>query len=282
MHPSDLQDLEISLLVEALQRRHGFDFSGYAKASFKRRVLALAEAQGCATVSRLIERVLHEPERLPEIVAGLSVPVSEMFRDPDLFRVLRNEVLPRLASFPHLSVWQAGCAHGEEVYSLAILLEEVGLLERSQIYATDFSDRALAQAQQGIYEARHFRLYEQQYLASGGTRQLGDYLTERYTFMKVQERLCERITFANHNLVADGVFGEMQLILCRNVLIYFTEPLQTRVLGLFREALVRGGYLMLGGRESLRAVNNPDWVPLRPGLPIYQRAGPARKTHGRR
>ncbi len=247
----ELEDIEVELFMRALALRHGYDFSGYARASFKRRVVNLAAASGESDVSAMTRRLLHDDGFLPQVVAGLSVPVSDMFRNPPVFQALRDQVFPVLASYPHINVWQAGCAFGEEVWSLAILLEEAGLYERSQIFATDFSDAALARAQEGIFPLREAKTYSENYLAAGGKRSLADYYHAQYEFIKLDSRLSRNITFANHNLVADGVFCEAHLILCRNVLIYFTNPLQDQVLALFRDSLVRGGYLCLGNKESL-------------------------------
>ncbi|WP_266159591.1 CheR family methyltransferase [Dyella silvatica] len=251
MNTSDLDTIEVELFVQALQRRHGYDFSQYAPASLTRRVQQLADQMECKTISGLIEHVLHEPQLLPRLLEGLTVPASDMFRDPAMFRVLREQVLPLLASYPQINIWQAGCAHGQEVYSLAILLEEAGLYERSQIFATDLSERALEQAEAGIYNAREAQQWSRNYQASGGTHSLADYYSARYNLLKLDQRLRRHVTFARHNLVADGVFCEAHLILCRNVLIYFSNPLQDRVLSLFRNSLVRGGFLGLGMRESL-------------------------------
>lgn len=257
------EEVELELFIRALQLRHGYDFSQYARASLKRRVLNLATAQGLASVGELTARVIRDDAFLPQVVAGLSVPVSEMFRNPQVFRKLAADVFPMLASYPHINIWQAGCARGEEVYSLAILLEEAGLYERTQIYATDFNDQALAQAQDGIFPVQEARLYSENYLAAGGAHTLSHYSHARYEHIKLDERLKRNITFANHNLVADGVFCEAHLILCRNVLIYFTNPLQDRVLGLFRDTLVRGGFLCLGSKESLDfAPNASEFVPV--------------------
>lgn len=251
MHASDRQDVEIELFQHALRLRHGYDFSGYAPASFKRRVLALQAAVEAPSVSRLTERLLHEDGFIREVIAKLSVPVSEMFRDPRTFRQLREEVMPRLATWPAINVWQAGCAHGEEVYSLAIVLRECGLYERAHIFATDFSDEALRRAEEGVYPLHEARLYSDNYLKSGGPGTLSDWFTARYNRIKLDESLRARVTFANHNLVSDGVFGEMQLVVCRNVLIYFGDELQERALGLFRDSLVHGGFLCLGSKETL-------------------------------
>jgi len=194
-----------------------------------------------------------------------------MFRDPPVFRKLRDEVLPLLASYPRINVWQAGCAFGQEVYSLAILLEEAGLYDRSQIYATDFSDAAIARAQEGIFPAREARLYSENYLAAGGQHSLADYYHSRYELITIDARLRRNVTFANHNLVCDGVFCEAHLILCRNVLIYFTDPLQNHVLELFRDSLVRRGFLCLGTRENISfARAAQDFRAIDPRLRIFQ------------
>lgn len=247
-----IEDVEIDLFVRALQMRHGYDFSRYAPASFKRRVMNLVSNTGSATVTELIGRLLRDDSLVPQVIAGLSVPVSEMFRNPSAFRILRDEVLPVLASYPVVNIWQAGCAFGQEVYSLAILLEEAGLYERCQIFATDISDAALVRAQEGIFPIRDARQYAENYIAAGGQRTLSDYYHARYDFMKFDERLTRNVTFANHNLVCDGVFCEAHLILCRNVLIYFTDSLQDHALQLFRDSLVRNGFLCLGNRENIQ------------------------------
>ncbi|WP_028079183.1 CheR family methyltransferase [Solimonas soli] len=258
MNESELQDIELELFVRALQRRHGYDFSEYAEASFRRRVQNLLMHFKLRNISQLTERVLHDDASIGEIVARLSVPVSEMFRDPDVFALLRTEVLPVLASYPHISVWQAGCAHGEEVYSLAILLSEAGLYDRTQIYATDISAQALAVAREGIYAARELRTWAANYLRAGGAHTLSDYFHSRYGHIKLDESLRRNVVFATHNLVSDAAFCEAQLILCRNVLIYFRQPLQHRAIGLFHDSLVRGGYLCLGTKESLSFTGHAD------------------------
>jgi chemotaxis protein methyltransferase CheR len=268
---TELDNIEVELFVQALQRRHGYDFSQYAPASLKRRVQQLAEQMRCKTISGLIEHVMHEPQLLPRILDGLTVPASDMFRDPELFRGLREQVLPRLASYPQINIWQAGCAHGQEVYSLAILLEEEGLYERTQIFATDLSERALQQAEEGIYPAREAQQWSRNYQASGGKQSLADYYSARYKLLKLDQRLRRHVTFAQHNLVADGVFCEAHLILCRNVMIYFSNTLQDRALSLFRDSLVRGGFLCLGMRESLDyASASASFVPFDERLRIYR------------
>lgn len=271
MDMPELDTIEVDLFVEALRRRHGYDFSQYAPASLKRRVQLLAEHLQCKTISGLTERALHEPQLLPRILDGLTVPASDMFRDPSMFRGLREQVLPRLASYPQINIWQAGCAHGQEVYSLAILLEEAGLYDRTQIFATDLSEHALQQAQEGIYPAREAQQWSRNYQASGGTHSLADYYSARYNLLKIDQRLRRNVTFAQHNLVADGVFCEAHLILCRNVLIYFSNVLQDRVLSLFRDSLVRNGFLCLGLRESLDfASAASNFTPFDERLRIYR------------
>ncbi len=255
MDESKIQDIEISLFVEALLLRHGYDFTNYAKASLKRRIVGLAEEVGL-TISELISRLLREEDFLPKVIAHLSVPVSEMFRDPQVFKSLRETVFPILQTYPRIKIWQAGCATGEEVYSLAILLDEAGLLERTQIYATDINDIVLQQAEDGIFSMRLLAEYQRNYISAGGRFSFSDYYVANEEFFRIQERLRKKIVFAHHNLVSDGVFCEVQLILCRNVLIYFNNELQKQALELFNMSLVRNGFLCLGTRESMRTVES--------------------------
>ncbi|HEX7815632.1 CheR family methyltransferase [Dyella sp.] len=267
------EDIEIELFVRALQLRHGYDFSQYAPASLKRRITQLAHSQGMRNVSALIERVLYEPGFMSIVLEGLSVPVSEMFRDPAVFKTLRDQVFPVLASYPQINIWLAGVAHGQEVYSLAILLEEAGLYDRCQLYATDFNDAALWQAQEAIYPAREAQLWSRNYTAAGGRHTLADYYSARYELIKLDQRLRRNVTFANHNLVTDDVFCEAQLVLCRNVLIYFSDALQDRALGVFRDSLRRGGFLCLGSRESIDfAPSARGFAPVDAKFRIYQLA----------
>lgn len=251
MRASDRHDIEIELLIRTLQLRYGYDFSQYARASFKRRVNALLHRTGTAGVLDLIARLLDDDAFIREVVAAVSVPVSEVFRDPWVYLALRRKVLPVLATYPQINVWQAGCARGEEAYSLAILLKEEGLYERARIFATDFNDVALEIAAEGVYSAREARQWSENYQRAGGSGSLADYFHARYERIRFDAALRQNVVFASHNLAADGVFGEVQLILCRNVLIYFNLELQERVLRLFRASLVRGGFLCLGTKETL-------------------------------
>lgn len=253
MDEGKIQDIELGLLLEALWQRHGYDFRNYAKASLKRRVLALA-VQERLSIAELIPRLLRDKDYLSQVIAQLSVPVSEMFRDPPVFKVLRKAVLPLLKTYPRINIWQAGCATGEEVYSLAILLQEEGLLERTQIYATDINDIALHKAEDGIFSVQNLPDFERNYRNSGGNATLSDYYVANADFFRIHQYLRQKIVFAHHNLVSDGVFCEVQLLLCRNVLIYFNDELQKKVLELFYNSLVRSGFLCLGTRESLRNV----------------------------
>jgi chemotaxis protein methyltransferase CheR len=278
----NVEDIEVQLFIRAMQLRHGYDFSEYAPASLKRRIQQLVRTHDTGSISELNRRLLHEEGFVARVIEGLSVPVSEMFRDPSVFRSLRDKVFPVLASYPEINIWQAGCAHGQEVYSLAILLEEAGLYERSRIYATDFSDAALAIAAEGIYATRDARDWSRNYMEAGGSHSLSDYYSARYDFIKLDKRLRRNVTFFNHNLVTDEVFCEAHLILCRNVLIYFSNTLQDRTLGLFRDSLVRGGFLCLGTRENI------DFSPAATGfadvdhaLRIYQVGGAGARPLGR-
>lgn len=250
---TDTEDIALEVFLQTLRLRHGYDLSGYSRASLKRRVRTLANDLGIERIGDLVPLTIYEPDLIKQIVSGLSVPVSSLFRDPEVFLRLREEVVPMLASWPRIKIWLAGCAYGEEVYSLAIMLAEAGLTERSQIYATDFNDYALERADEGIFRRQHLDEYRRNYRQAGGTARLSDYYHARYEFLRMRRDLLERVVFAHHNLATDGVFAEAQLIMCRNVLIYFTQPLKDRVLELFADSLVRGGFLVLGNKETLRA-----------------------------
>lgn len=269
----DAEEAEIREFVRTLKERHGYDFGQYAQASFRRRVRALRVRTGAASIGVLSRRLAEEPGFLRQVLAGLSVPVSEMFRDPWVFEALRREVLPILASYPRIHIWQAGCAHGEEVYSLAILLEEEGLYDKTQVFATDLNDVALEEAAEGIYPAASAAQFSQNYLRSGGRRSLSHYFHARYERIKFDESLKRNVTFASHNLGTDGVFAEVQLILCRNVLIYFNDALQDRVLQLFRDSLVHKGFLCLGSKETLaRTAVEQDFEAFDGAARLFRRA----------
>jgi chemotaxis protein methyltransferase CheR len=245
-------DIELPLLLEAVYRKYHYDFRGYAAASLKRRLTQAMERFACGTLSQLQDRLLHEPALFPALLDFLTVQVSEMFRDPAYFRALREKVVPLLRTYPSLKIWVAGCSTGEEVYSMAILLQEEGLLERSLIYATDINAGALERAQSGIYDAARIGGFTDNHRKSGARSSLSDYYTAAYGKAVFDKSLKTNIVFADHSLSTDSAFSEVQLVSCRNVLIYFDRALQDRVLGLFRDSLCRKGFLGLGAKESLR------------------------------
>lgn len=253
-----LEDLELDLLLSAVARRFGYDFRQYSPASLRRRVLRSMHEEGLATLSGLQERLLHDSQALARFISHLSVHVTSMFRDPPVYRALREHAVPRLRTWPFIRIWHAGCATGEEVYSLAILLHEEGLLERCRIYATDLSDDLLERARRGAYRLSSMRDYTSNYLASGGREDFSSYYTADHKSALLREDIRRRIVFSHHNLVSDGSFNEFHLILCRNVMIYFEKELQDRVLGLFHDSLVMFGILGLGQRESLRFSPHAD------------------------
>ncbi|EPR43970.1 MCP methyltransferase, CheR-type [Desulfovibrio sp. X2] len=262
-----IDDIEIDLLLEGIYRRYGYDFRHYSKASAKRRVLQFMQRTDHETVGAMIPRLLRDEEFFSQAVEAFSVTVTEMFRDPGFFAALREEVVPRLRTFPFIKIWHAGCATGEEVYSLAILLKEEGLYDRATIFATDLSRAALDKAREGIYSMDEMRVSTANYQKAGGSRPFTDYYHAEYDSAIIDGSLKRNITFAHHNLATDSAFGEMHLIVCRNVLIYFDQSLQNRVLNLFMDSLALGGLLCLGSKESckgsdaeasLQAVN-PKW-----------------------
>jgi len=245
-------DLEVQLLIEAVYRRYHYDFRGYAMASLKRRLATAMLRFGCATVSELQGRVLRDGKVFQLLLDYLTVQVSEMFRDPEYFRCLREKVLPVLSTYPSLKLWVAGCSAGEEVYSLAILLHEEGLLGRTQIYATDINARALERAQAGVYDIDRIAGFTANHQRSGAKVSLSDYYTANYGRAVFDRELRRHVVFSDHSLATDSVFSEVQLVSCRNVLIYFRRQLQDRAIGLFRDALSPRGFLGIGLRESLR------------------------------
>ncbi len=251
MMRNEIYNAELDIFLEALKCRYGYDFTEYARGSLKRRVQDLQVALGVETIADMVPYVFHNEEFLPLMLEHLSVQFSEMFRDPHFYVALRQEVIPILKTYPQINIWIAGCANGEEAYSLAILLREEGLLERANIYATDISVNALDKAKEGVYPIEAIDIYEANYIKAGGQAKLSDYYVSRYEFMAMDSSLKESIFFSEHNLAVDGVFCEMHLVLCRNVLIYFNRRLQNRCLDLFDNALIREGFLGLGEKESI-------------------------------
>ena len=251
MTTNETLEFEIAQLLEAIHFRYGYDFKNYAQASLQRRVLNRVALSNLSCVSDLTAKILHDEAFFELFLKDMSITVTEMFRDPHVFKAIRQQVVQHLKTYPRINIWHAGCATGEEVYSMAILLKEEGLLDRAQIYATDYNNHSLEIARKGIYPAKHIKLYTQNYLASGAKASFADYYSAKYDSAKIDESLKKNITFANHNLMKDQVFAQMHLILCRNVLIYFDKTLQDKVLNLFQESLMHKCYLVLGDKESL-------------------------------
>ena len=265
-------DIELQLLIDAIYLKYHYDFRRYAPASLKRRMTAAMTRFNCRTFSQLQDEVLHNPRKLPVLLDCLTVPVSEMFRDPSYFRALRKLVVPVLRTYPSLKVWVAGCGTGEEVYSLAILLREEGLLSRTLIYATDINPHTLQKATAGVYDVARVAGFTEAHRRSGGNTSLSDYYTAGYERAVFDKSLKEHVVFSDHSLATDSVFAEVQLVSCRNVLIYFDRELQDRAVGLFHEALCRKGFLGIGAKESLRfCAHAPAFTELAGGERIYQK-----------
>ena len=255
---NDTDDIELRLLLEAIYRKYHYDFRGYAAASIKRRLAQAKEHFNCRSYTALQDRLLHEPDMLPKLLGYLTVQVSEMFRDPSYFRSIREQVIPHLKTYPSLKIWIAGCSTGEELYSFAIMFREEGLSDRTIFYATDINPDALAKAESGVYSLDRMKLFTENYQQSGGTASLSDYYSTGYDVAMFDKSLRARVVFSDHSLVTDQSFAEMHLVSCRNVLIYFDRELQDRALGLFRQSIVRGGFLGLGAKETLRFSAHAD------------------------
>jgi chemotaxis protein methyltransferase CheR len=247
----ELERLEIQLLLEAIVRRYGFDFREYAPASLKRRLWRRIHAEKLTTVSALQERVLHEPAAMERLLLDLSINVTSMFRDPTFYAALREKIVPLLRTYPFTRIWNAGCSTGEEVYSLAMLLEEEGLYDTTRIYATDINEAVLEQARAGVFPLDKMREYTQNYIRAGGKRAFSEYYVAAYDGAQFDRRLIRNVVFAQHNLVSDRSFNEFNVIVCRNVMIYFDRSLQDHVQKLFYDSLPVFGVLALGHKESI-------------------------------
>jgi chemotaxis protein methyltransferase CheR len=252
------EEIELQLLLEAIYQRYGYDFRAYSRASLQRRVQQHLLMARYAHAGDLIHAILHRGEAFGALLSDLTINVTEMFRDPDFYRAFREKVVPVLRTHPFLKIWHAGCATGEEIYSMAILLEEEGLYERCQIYATDIDKEVLEKARRGIFPVAELRKYTENYQRAGGKGSLSDYYTAKYDNVIMDPRLKKNVIFADHDLATDQVFGEMQVIFCRNVMIYFNRELQDRVFQLFHDSLDIGGTLCLGNKESLRCASCAD------------------------
>ncbi len=247
-----LKEIEIDLLCEAIYRYYGFDFREYARASLKRRVKNLLNLENLPNITALQERVLHDKNVMERFLLNLSINVTSMFRDPHMYLAIRNITIPLLKTYPSLRVWHAGCSSGEEVYSMRILLEEEGMANKTQTYATDFNEAILKQAKNAIMPLNVMKEYTANYQMAGGKESFSNYYTAKYDNAALNNQLKKNVVFSRHNLVSEGSFNEFNLILCRNVLIYFNQELRNKVLLLLDASLCRFGILILGSKESLQ------------------------------
>jgi chemotaxis protein methyltransferase CheR len=256
-NPSDYEelkineDIEIALLLDSIYLKYGYDFRGYSRVHIKRRVISRLKRSDFKSVSEMQNHILNNKEFFHSLLVDLSLNVTEMFRDPKFFQALRTTVIPILKTYPFIKIWHAGCATGEEVYSMAILLKEEGLYDRSIIYATDFNQIALNKASEAIYPLKNLKLFSENYQKAGGNGTISDHFLINYDSALLNKELKKNIVFSDHNLVTDGIFGEMNIIICRNVLIYFNRELQNKVFKLFYESLIAGGILCLGTKETM-------------------------------
>jgi chemotaxis protein methyltransferase CheR len=249
---------EVKLLIEAIRVKYGYDFRNYAEASFKRRIGRALSKYGCENIAAILHRTLTDPDFFSTLLNDLTITVTEMFRDPKTYRAIRDQVFPYLRTYPEIKIWFAGCSGGEEVYSLAILLMEEGLYERAILYGTDINPSALKRAKKGILDIGLLKEATQRYFEAGGNSSLHTYYTTSYGAALLDHGLRKNVVFSDHNLVSDGVFGEMQLIFCRNTLIYFKRELHDRAIGLFENSLCPGGFLCLGSKEGLSVSTHRD------------------------
>ena len=252
MDTIESENIELELLLRAIYLKYGYDFRNYTRSSLKRRIRESMIKSGINAMSEVQHRLLYDRSFFSSLLRDLSVHVTEMFRDPFVYKAMRNNVLPKLKKLPVIRIWHAGCATGEEVYSMAIILKEEGLYDKSRIFATDFDETVLVTAKEGVYPVEKIKDYTSNYLESGGLGSLADHYYAKYGFILIDKDLKKNILFSNHNLVTDNSFGEMDVIICRNVLIYFNSELQHRVFRLFYESLRKKGFLCLGAKETIR------------------------------
>lgn len=275
MTPGEVESLEVRLILEAIHERYGFDFRQYAPESVQRRLYAAQSQLGVAHLGDMLHRILRDPSFFASVLALLTVRVTEMFRDPAFYAAFRGEVLPVLRTYPRLKFWHAGCASGEEVYGMAILLSEEGLYDRSLLYGTDLDVTAIQQAKEGVYSSEQATTFARNYKESGGTANFDSYFTEAYSRISVGHDLRQNVSFFQHDLTSDFVFGEMNVIFCRNVALYFTDPLKEKVMGSFLQALCRGGFLCLGSSETLPVGVRPQFEEFSAGQRIFRARGSA-------
>ena len=266
------EELEVDLLLQAIFQLYGYDFRHYAKASLYRRIKNVQVREKKKYISELTSAIIHDRYLFDRFLQEMSITVTDMFRDPPLFKILKNSVMSKLQTYPSINIWIAGCATGEEAYSIAILLHEAGLLERSRIYATDYNNSSIAIAEKGIYPLQNIRQYNENYLAAGGQSSFSNYYHQKYDGALFDHFLRSKITFAQHNLMKDESFAQMHLVLCRNVMIYFDNHLKNRVLKVIEESLVQRGFLMLGDKETLELTDvSFDFESMSPRSRIYQK-----------
>ena len=267
-----VEEIEMKLLLDAISLRYGYDFSDYAAEPLRRSISAGMTAEAVPTISAYSDRLLHDASCMRRLLTTIGVSVTSMFREVDTWRCFRQEIVPVLRTYPSLRIWSVGCATGEEVYSLAITLEEEGLYERSSIYATDMNEDALAIARVGLCPLERLRTYEHDYLRAGGRSSLSNYFTSAGHIGRLKRELLRNVTWAQHNLVTDASFNDFHLIVCMNVLIYFRPTLQQRAHHLFYESLVRSGFLALGQRESLVfAPESSRYQPVGDGISVFRK-----------
>jgi chemotaxis protein methyltransferase CheR len=268
----ETEQLELQLLLEGVYRQYGFDFREYAPASLKRRVWRRVHAERLQTIAGLLERVLHDPDVMERLLLDLSINVTAMFRDPTFYAAVRARVVPILRTYPFTRIWVAGCSTGEEVYSLAILLHEEGVHERARIYATDINESVLERAREGVFPLDKMKEYTENYIRAGGQRSFSEYYLAKYEGALFERHLTDNVVWAPHNLVQDRSFNTFNLIMCRNVMIYFDRALQNRVHELFYDSLERFGILALGHKESIRFTGLEDrYDPLDAQEKLYRK-----------
>jgi chemotaxis protein methyltransferase CheR len=252
------ENIEIKVLIEAIYLKYGYDFRNYSKASIKRRILHRLSLSGLKTISEMQHKILYDKQFFEILIQDFSIKVTNMFRDPSFYKAIRKKIIPVLKELPFIKIWHAGCATGEEVYSTAILFQEEGLYDKTIIYATDFNEAVIKKAKDGIYSADRLKEYTHNYQKAGGKSSFADYYSAKYDYALIDKSLKKNIVFAEHNLVTDWVFGEMNMIMCRNVLIYFNRDLQNHVIRLFIDSLCKNGFLCLGSKESIRVSEYSD------------------------
>jgi len=265
------EDIEITLLLEGIYRAYGFDFRNYLRSSIRRRIMHLKEAEGVPTITALLEKVLHEPDFIGRVVNDFSIGVTEMYRDPAFFLAFREKIIPMLKHLPEVRIWHAGCSTGEEVYSMAILLQEENLLHKTKIYATDMNERVIEQAKKGEFPLKRMQTFTKNYMLAGGQQEFSAYYRTDHSYAIFKPELMSKAVFAQHNLATDSTFNEFHVILCRNVMIYFDSALQQRVYSLFNESLISGGFLALGNMESIISASKAQFEEIVPCQRIFRK-----------